>query len=108
MKKPSAHDHDHDHHYHDHNLRAAYLHVLTDALTSVMAILALLAGRFFGWLWMDPIVGLLGEIVIARWAWSLMRVSGAVLVDALPAGDTARRIRQMLEQDGDRVSDLHL
>lgn len=107
-EETDAHDHDHDHHYHDHNLRAAYLHVLADALTSVMAILALLAGRFFGWLWMDPIVGLLGAIVIARWAWSLMRVSGAVLVDSMPAGDTARQIQQMLEQDGDRVSDLHL
>lgn len=107
-EETDAHDHDHDHHHHDHNLRAAYLHVLADALTSVMAILALLAGRFFGWLWMDPVVGLLGAIVIARWAWSLMRVSGAVLVDAVPAGDTARQIQQMLEQDGDRVSDLHL
>lgn len=104
------HDHDHGHgdHHHDHNLRAAYLHVIADALTSVLAIAGLLAAWLFGWLWMDPAVGLLGAILIARWAWGLIGQSSAVLLDkvidpALPAA-----IRAVVEQDGDRVTDLHV
>ena len=60
-------DHPHDHH--DHNLRAAYLQVLADALTSVLAIVALVAGRSLGWTWMDPVMGIVGALVIARWSW---------------------------------------
>lgn len=118
------HDHhgdhdDHGHHIHhdehgpahgarDHNLRSAYFHVLTDALTSVLAILALLAGRFYGWLWMDPVMGIVGAVVIARWSLSLLRGSGAVLLDTLPDEATSEEIRQTLENGGDKVSDLHL
>jgi cation diffusion facilitator family transporter len=100
-------DHGHHHHAHDHNLRSAYFHVLADALTSVLAIAALLAGRLFGWAWMDPIVGIVGAVVIGHWSGQLLRSSGAVLLDIVPNGGLATRIRQRLEQDGDRVADLH-
>lgn len=103
-----AHDH-HDHHHHrDHNFRAAYVHVLTDALTSVMAIIGLLAARFFDWVWVDPAVGLIGSVVIAVWAVGLMRSSGAVLLDLTPPTAIAERVRTRLEVGGDRLSDLHL
>lgn len=102
---------DHRHHAHirhDHNLAAAYAHVVTDALTSVLAIAALLAGRFAGWLWLDAAVGLLGALLITLWAVSLLRRSGAVLLDAVPDPRLESRIRERLERDGDRVADLHL
>lgn len=108
------HDHGHDHGHHhghnhqDHNLRSAYFHVLTDALTSVLAIVGLLAGRFYGWLWMDPLMGIVGVIVIARWSWGLLRDAGAVLLDTVPDKALLERIRSTLEDGGDRVSDLHL
>lgn len=102
------HDHDHHHHAHDHNLRAAYLHVLADALTSVLAISALLAARFFGWVWMDPAMGIVGALVIALWSFGLLRSSGAVLLDAVPDPALARRIRERLEVGTDRVADLHV
>lgn len=107
------HDHDdahHDHSYahHDHNLRAAYLHVLADALTSVLAIAGLLAGWLYGWLWVDPVMGLIGALVIARWSVSLLRQAGAVLLDIVPDQDLKEAIRHRLEHDGDRVADLHL
>ncbi len=94
--------------HHDHNLRAAYLHVLADALTSVFAIVALTAGRFLGWTWMDPLMGLVGAAVIARWSLGLLRDTSAVLLDA--EVDVARReaIRAAVEADGDRVTDLHV
>ncbi|WP_157801357.1 CDF family Co(II)/Ni(II) efflux transporter DmeF [Sphingobium sp. LB126] len=77
-------DHAHDHHAHggDNNLRSAYVHVLADALTSVLAIAALLAGRYLGWVWMDPVMGIVGAVVIARWSWSLMRDTASVLLDS--------------------------
>lgn len=102
------HDHGHHHHGHDNNLRAAYLHVLADALTSILAIAALLAGRYLGWVWLDPAMGIVGAIVIARWSWSLMRDSAAVLLDtADPA--LATEIRQLVEAPGDAiVTDLHV
>ena len=101
-------DHEPGDHHHDHNLRAAYLHVLTDALTSVLAIAGLLAGRFYGWVWMDPLMGIVGAIVIMRWSVSLMRGAGAVLLDATPDEAMSTRIRDILEREGDAVSDLHL
>ncbi|MEO2039139.1 MAG: CDF family Co(II)/Ni(II) efflux transporter DmeF [Martelella sp.] len=105
----SHHHHDHHHHGHDdHNLRSAYFHVLTDALTSVLAIIALLAGRLYGWLWMDPLMGIVGSIVIARWSWTLLKGAGAVLLDMTPDRAAADGIRKALEQNGDRVTDLHL
>jgi cation diffusion facilitator family transporter len=114
------HDHDQDHHDHadhghghphahqDHNLRAAYFHVLTDALTSVLAIVALLSGRFYGWWWMDPLMGIVGGIVIARWSWALLRGAGAVLLDTVPDSRLVEQIRHALEQGNDHVTDLHL
>lgn len=101
-------DHDHHHGHHDTNIRAAYVHVLADALTSVLAIVALLAGRFFGWVWLDPMMGLVGTVVIAAWSVSLIRSAGAVLLDTVPSGGLAAAIRDRLEVAGDRVSDLHL
>jgi cation diffusion facilitator family transporter len=101
-------DDGHHHHHQDNNLRAAYLHVLADALTSVLAIVGLLAGRFFGWDWMDPLMGLVGAAVIARWSWGLLRDSGLVLLDAVPDRHLAEAMRERLEIDGDRVTDLHL
>jgi len=107
-----AHDHgyDHDHHghHHDANLRAAYVHVLADAMTSVLAIVALLAGRFYGWVWMDPLMALVGVAVILSWSYGLMRSSGSVLLDRVPDTRLERSIRLRLEGGGDRVSDLHL
>ncbi len=107
------HDHDHDHghhhhHAHDSNLRAAYVHVLADAMTSVLAIIALLAGRFYGWVWMDPAMALVGVCVILSWSVGLVRTAGTVLLDMVPDRRLAGVIRKRLEVDGDRVSDLHL
>jgi cation diffusion facilitator family transporter len=109
------HDHGHDHHdhhghaHHDLNLRAAYVHVLADALTSVLAIVALGGALWFGWLWLDPLVGVLGAVVIAVWAVGLLRESSAVLLDREMDHPLARRIREDLESDGDaKVADLHV
>lgn len=109
------HDHDHDGHHHhdhahgeDHNLRGAYLHVLADAATSVLAIVGLILAAAFDLPWIDPLIGLLGMALILRWSWSLIRDTGTVLIDAVPDGELADGIRERLEQDGDRVADLHL
>jgi cation diffusion facilitator family transporter len=117
-----AHDggHHHGHHGHhgahahqpaakDHNLRAAYLHVLADALTSVLAIVALILGRSYGWAWLDPVMGVVGGLVIARWSWGLIRVTATVLLDAQPDDEElAGRIRRSVETEEDRISDLHV
>jgi cation diffusion facilitator family transporter len=95
-------------HAHDHNLRAAYFHVLADAMTSLLAIFGLLTGRFFGWIWMDPLVGIIGSFVIISWAVTLIRTSGAVLLDLVPNARLEQAIRRRLEVAGDRVTDLHL
>jgi len=104
-----GHQHDHDHHHHhDNNLRSAYIHVLADALTSVLAIAALLAGRYLGWVWLDPAMGIVGSIVIAKWAYNLMRDSAAVLLDTTDE-PVAAEIRELLETSDDvRISDLHV
>ncbi|PYE29343.1 cation diffusion facilitator family transporter [Rhizobium sp. PP-CC-3A-592] len=112
-----THGHDHPHHDHhsqaphhtDNNLRGAYLHVLADALTSVLAIAALVLGSLYGWLWLDPAIGIVGALVIARWSFGLLRDSGAVLLDYGPAGeDLPDEIRHAV-QDGDvRITDLHV
>jgi len=104
------HEHDHEHHHHsnDNNLKSAYVHVLADALTSVLAIAALLAGRYLGWVWLDPVMGIVGAIVIARWAWSLMGVTAGVLLDQTDE-HVAAEIRELVEQPGDaRITDLHV
>ena len=101
-------DHDHHHHARDHNIRAAYAHVLADAVTSVLAIGGLLIGRFFGLVWMDALVGIVGAGVIISWGVGLIRSSGAVLLDLVPSRGLADRVRERLEVEGDRVADLHL
>lgn len=102
-----GHSHDH-HHHHDNNLRSAYVHVLADALTSVLAIAALLAGRYLGWVWLDPVIGIVGAVVIAKWAYNLMRDSAAVLLDATDEA-VAAEIRELLEATGGvRITDLHV
>lgn len=117
-------DHDHDHPHDDHadphghehthqhaldgNQRAAFAHVVADAATSALAIIALVAASLFGWTWIDPLVGIVGAALIAVWAFGLMRASSAVLLDALPSETTAMNIRRRLETNDDRVSDLHL
>ncbi len=102
-------DHDHGHHHHhDHNLRAAYWHVLADAFTSVLAIAGLLAARFYGWTWLDPVIGIVGAVVIARWSWGLIRDAGAVLLDAAPNRPLGEAIRARLETGHDRIADLHV
>ncbi|WP_319798387.1 CDF family Co(II)/Ni(II) efflux transporter DmeF [Nitrobacter sp.] len=115
-----GHDHPHDHphpahgapghadHGGDNNLRSAYVHVLADALTSVLAIAALLAGRYLGWIWMDPVMGIVGAVVIARWSWTLMRDTAAVLLDTTD-DHVAEEVQQLIEAPGDaRVADLHV
>ncbi|MFY3596860.1 cation diffusion facilitator family transporter, partial [Achromobacter xylosoxidans] len=114
------HDHDHDHdrasaagHGHpqvrDNNLRSAYIHVLADALTSVLAIVALLAGRSYGWLWADAAMGVVGALVIARWSWGLIRDSGTVLLDATPQSARLRHdIERALDAGDGQIADLHV
>ena len=102
------HDHDHAHHGHDNNLKSAYVHVIADALTSVLAIAALLAGRYLGWVWLDPVMGIVGAIVIGRWAWTLMGVTAAVLLDQTDT-QIAEEVRERVEQAGDAtITDLHV
>jgi len=126
-----GHDHDHEHRHaheddpdhahghgaahgrprrtHDNNLRSAYVHVLADALTSVLAIAALLAGRSYGWLWADPAMGVVGALVIARWSWGLIRDAGTVLLDATPQSGRMRRdIEQALDAGDGEIADLHV
>lgn len=108
-----AHPHDHEYagaaHIHaDHNLRAAFVHVMADAAVSVLVIVGLLAGRQFGWLWMDPAMGLIATVVILSWSWTLIRSAGAILLDACPDPSMARMIAARIELKGDRISDLHL
>ena len=103
------HRHGHGHAHTDHNLRSAYLHVVADALTSVLAIAALLAGKLLGWGWTDPLGGFLGALVILRWSIGLAREAGAVLLDTENDPELAERIRARLEATaGDRVTDLHV
>jgi cation diffusion facilitator family transporter len=92
----------------DNNLRAAIIHVTADATVSVLTIVGLLLARAFGWLWMDPIAGIVGAIVIAAWAYNLVRDTSAILLDVNPDQRMAATLRQTIEADGDRVSDLHL
>jgi cation diffusion facilitator family transporter len=102
------HEHAHGAAARDNNMRSAVVHVLADAGVSVLVIVALLFGRFLGWSWMDPVVGLCGAIVIAAWSYSLIRDTGAVLLDMNPDRGMADRMREMIEIDGDRLTDLHL
>ena len=104
-----SHEHHHGHsHGEDNNLRSAYVHVLADAVTSVLAIVALMAGKFLGWVWLDPVMGIVGAVVIARWAWSLMRVTASVLLDETDE-HVVEEIRELLDQMGVlSITDLHV
>lgn len=108
------HDHDHSHgdahgSAQDHNLRAAYLHVLADALTSVLAIAALILGRYEGWVWLDPVMGVVGGLVIARWSYGLIRATSRVLLDTVPdEEDLEAEILEQLQEEEVTVSDLHV
>ena len=130
LKDDHGHDHGHGHgshahhghgshaHHGDHgaakggrdnNLRAAYLHVLADALTSVLAIVALLLGKWNGWSFLDPAMGIVGGLVIARWSWGLVRSTATALLDAMPqAEDLPQEIRESVETEEDRITDLHV
>jgi cation diffusion facilitator family transporter len=112
------HHHEHGHHHHDHhtpetrhqdnNLRSAYVHVLADALTSVLAIVALIAGRYLDWVWLDPAMGIVGAVVIARWSLSLMRDTAAVLLDTTDP-ELEAEVREHVEAPGDvQITDLHV
>jgi cation diffusion facilitator family transporter len=102
------HDHDHGHSHADHNLRAAYVHVLADAATSLLVIGGLFLARNFGLIWMDPVVGLVACSVILSWAYGLLRDSGGVLLDVTPDDHLRQAIKARLETEGDFISDLHL
>jgi len=110
------HHHDHDSHPHDHghthdlNQRSAYLHVIADAATSVLAIVALLGGLYFGASWLDPVMGLVGAVLVTVWAWGLLRRSGRILLDAEMDAPVVEEIREVIEQGGAaaRISDLHV
>jgi cation diffusion facilitator family transporter len=115
----SDHDHDDDGHGHEHghvhasahrdnNMRAAIVHVMADAAVSIMVIAGLLLAKNFGWLWMDPVAGLIGAVVIASWSVGLIRDTGAILLDMTPDSRFADRLRGVIEAEGDTVADLHV
>jgi len=102
-------NHHHDHHGHDHNLRAAYLHVLADAMTSLLAIVALASGKYLGWNWLDPIMGIVGAVIITRWSYGLLKQTSPILLDASIEEDYHKAIREAIEKDSDnRISDIHI
>lgn len=111
LLKESRHHHDHasNNMGHDHNLRAAYLHVIADALTSILAIIALVTGKALGWVWMDPIMGIVGALIIARWSYSLLGDTGRILLDRDVNPEAIAEIKNVIESDADnRVSDIHV
>jgi cation diffusion facilitator family transporter len=92
----------------DNSLRAAYIHVIADAVVSILAITGLVLARIFGWLWMDPLAGIVGALVIANWSYGLIRDTGGILLDMSPDPALAKRLSETIESDGDRLTDLHL
>jgi cation diffusion facilitator family transporter len=106
--QPAHHHHHHHGHTHDHNHRGAYIHILTDALTSVLAILALVLGMHYGWSWLDPMVGIVGGLVVFKWSLGLVRQSGMDLLDAHEDSIDRDNLVQELEADGSKVVDIHL
>ena len=111
LRVDDHHDHDDSHHahHHDHNLKAAYLHVLADALTSLLAIVALLCAKYLGFMWMDPAVGIIGAILVSSWSLGLLRTTSGILLDKQGPKSIRDRIRNSIEQDDDsQVTDLHL
>jgi cation diffusion facilitator family transporter len=112
LKDSHQHGHSHDHHHehhHDHNLKAAYFHVLADALTSVLAIIALFSGKYYGWNWLDPVMGIVGALIISQWSFSLMKETSPVLIDESIALKHKTAIKDIIENDADnRIADLHV
>ena len=109
LRDSHHHEHGHSGHHHDHNLKAAYFHVLADALTSVLAIIALYLGKYYGWNWLDPVMGVVGSLVISKWAISLMRETSPILLDESIAIKHKAAIAQIIESDADnRIADLHV
>lgn len=102
------HDHAHETATRDHNIRSAYIHVMADAAVSVLAIIGLVLARAFGWLWMDPLAGVIGALVIANWSYSLMRDTAAILLDMNSDRRMAESVRHAIEDRGDKVVDLHV
>jgi cation diffusion facilitator family transporter len=103
------HESGHDHSHRNLNLRAAYLHVIADALTSVLAIIALLGAKYAGWNWLDPMMGIVGAILILRWTRALLRETGGILLDHETNDELTDEIRKAVESDGDaQISDLHI
>ncbi|WP_440903392.1 CDF family Co(II)/Ni(II) efflux transporter DmeF [Catenovulum sp. SX2] len=104
-----GHSHSHAHaHAHDHNLAAAYFHVLADMLTSVLAIVALILGKYYNWLWADALMGIIGSVVIAKWAYHLIISSSHMLLDKTEHDDLAIQAQKIIEQQGSQVTDLHV
>ena len=110
-----GHEHEHEHDtgvghaaHRDHNIRSAYIHVMADAIVSILAITGLVLARTFGWLWMDPVAGIVGALVIANWSYGLIRDTGRILLDMQPDKDMDSKLRAAIECDGDQLADLHL
>lgn len=105
-----AHTEDHDHHHHhDHNLRAAYVHVLADALTSVLAIIALIFGKYLGWNWLDSLMGIVGGVIIIRWSYGLLKQTWPILLDESINESYKQKIKDSIESDADnKITDLHI
>ena len=110
LKEKHHHSHGHEsNHQHDHNLRAAYLHVIADALTSVLAIVALFTGKAFGWVWMDPLMGIVGALIITKWSYGLLVDTGRILLDRDVNQEAVEEIKAKIEADSDnRVTDIHV
>jgi len=103
-----SHDHGHEKAHHDNNMRAAFIHVIADAAVSVLVIVGLVLARAFGWIWLDPVAGIIGALVIASWSYGLIRDTGAILMDVNPDRALAEKLRLAIEADGDSLVDLHL
>jgi len=115
-----SHEHEHDHHDHhdhhddhdrnhrDHNMRAAYVHVIADAAVSVLAIIGLLLARNFGWMWMDPAAGIIGALVILSWSYTLIKDTGAILLDMNPGASMVEKVEAIVNESGDQLLDLHI
>lgn len=109
LQSVHSHHDDHDHHHHDHNLKGAYLHVIADALTSVMAIFALSFGKFLGLHWLDPMIGIVGALIIFRWSYGLLVETSTILLDRNIEKDMENEIRKKIESEYDnRISDIHI
>jgi cation diffusion facilitator family transporter len=113
LKHGHGHGHSHDHHHgapgEDLNFKAAYVHVIADAVTSILAISALIAGKFLGWAWMDPVMGVVGSAVVAQWSYGLLRDTSSILLDRTPPTDLCDEIRKAVEsEEGTHLADLHV